>query len=75
MPKSPNYHYHIQNMKDVQHKNVNMTWYYRRFPRHPVSEEKFEMRGRNTIFIIIISGLIQNFVNMFLKFIVFHVYF
>ena len=26
-----------------------MTWYYWKFPRHPVAEEKFEMRGRNTI--------------------------
>ena len=26
-----------------------MTWYYRKFPRRPVSAEKFEMRGSNNI--------------------------
>ena len=41
--------YNIQDIKDVQHKNVNMTWYYRKFPRHPVAAENFKMRGRNNI--------------------------
>ena len=44
-----NRHYHIQDIKDVQHKNVNMPWDYRKFPSHPVAAEKFEIRGRNTI--------------------------
>ena len=44
-----NCRYHIQDIKYVQHKNVKTTWGYRKFPRHPVSAEKFEMRGRNTI--------------------------
>ena len=26
-----------------------MSWYYWKLPRHPVSKEKFETRGRNTI--------------------------
>ena len=26
-----------------------MSWYYWKFPRHPVAAEKFEMRGRKTI--------------------------
>ena len=42
-------HYHIQDIKYVQHKNINMSWYYWKFPRHPVSAEKFEIRGSNTI--------------------------
>ena len=33
----------------MQHKNVNTTWDYWKFPRHLVAEEKFEMRGINTI--------------------------
>ena len=44
-----NRNYHIQYIKDVQHKNVNMTWDYCKFPRHPVATENFEMRGINTI--------------------------
>ena len=44
-----NHHYHIQDIKYVQHKNVKMTWYYCNFSCHPVAAEKFEMIGRNTI--------------------------
>ena len=33
----------------MQHKNVNTTWDYWKFPRHPVAAEKLEARGRNTI--------------------------
>ena len=47
--KISNRHYHIQDIKYVQHKNINMTWDYHKFPRHPVAAEKFKMRGRNTI--------------------------
>ena len=46
--KFHNLHYHIQYIKDVQHKNINMTWD-RKLPRHPVAAEMFEMMGRNTI--------------------------
>ena len=42
-------HYHIQYINDVQDKNFDMTWYFRKFPRHPVAETIFKMRGRNTI--------------------------
>ena len=35
--KFSNFQYHIQEIKDVQHKNVNMTWDYRKFHRHPVA--------------------------------------
>ena len=47
--KISNRHYHIQGIKDVQRINSKMTWKYQKFPRHPVSAETFEMRGRNTI--------------------------
>ena len=40
---------HTQEIKYVQRKNVNMTWYYKKFPRHPVTAENFKMRVRNTI--------------------------
>ena len=43
-----NRHYHIQDIKYVQHKNINMTWDSWNFPRHPVAEEKSKTRGRNT---------------------------
>ena len=33
----------------MQHKNINTTWDYRKFPRHPVAAEKFETRGINNI--------------------------
>ena len=41
--------YHIQDIKDLQHKNINVSWDYPNFPRHPVAAKKFEMRGINTI--------------------------
>ena len=47
--KMYNRHYHIKDIKYVQHKNINTTWDYWKFPWHPVAEEKFEMRERNTI--------------------------
>ena len=47
--KRSNRHYHIQDIKDSQHKNVNTTWDYRKFTSHPVAAEMFETRGRNTI--------------------------
>ena len=47
--KVSNRHYQIQGIKDVQHKNVNVTWDYWKFPRHPVAATKFKMRGRNTL--------------------------
>ena len=37
--KFSNHHYHIQDVKYVQHKNINMTWDFWRFPRNPVAEE------------------------------------
>ena len=36
-------------MKEVQHEIVYMSWDYQKFPRHPVTAEKFEMRGRRYI--------------------------
>ena len=33
----------------MQHKNVNITWDYCNFPRHPFAAEKSEIIGRNTI--------------------------
>ena len=47
--KFPNRHYHNKDIKYVQHKNLNITWYYWNFSRHPFAAEKFEKRGRNTI--------------------------
>ena len=41
--------YYIQDIKHVQHKNVNMSWDYWKFPCHPIAAEKFGIRGRNTI--------------------------
>ena len=34
-------HYHIQNINNTKNKNINITWDYRKFPGHPVAEEKF----------------------------------
>ena len=36
-----------------------MYWYYWKFTCHPVDVEKFEMRGRNNIISLIITGYIQ----------------
>ena len=47
--KFSNFRYHIKYIKDVQHKNINITKDYWKFPRHKFAAEKFEMRGRNTI--------------------------
>ena len=33
----------------MQHKSVNMTRDYQKFPRHPVAAENFETRGSNSI--------------------------
>ena len=44
-----NRNYHIQDIKDMQHKNVNISWGNWNFTRHPFSAEKFEIRGRNAI--------------------------
>ena len=44
-----NRNYQIQDIKDVQQKNINKTWYYWKFPMHPVAAEKLETRGINTI--------------------------
>ena len=34
-----NRHYHIQDIKYAQHKNVNISWGYQRFPCHKVAAE------------------------------------
>ena len=47
--KFSNQHYHIQDIKNVQHKNSNISWYHRKFPRYPVDADNFEIIGRNTI--------------------------
>ena len=39
--------YHIQDKKYMQHKRDNMSWDYRKFPRHPISTERLEIRGGN----------------------------
>ena len=44
-----NRRYYIQDIKYVKHKNINMTWYYQNFPRHPVAAEKLKIIGINTI--------------------------
>ena len=36
-----NRHYHIQNINNTKNKKINITWDYRKFPGHPVAEEKF----------------------------------
>ena len=36
-------------MKEMQHKNINMSWNYRKFPHHPVASECYNIIGRNTI--------------------------
>ena len=43
-----NRNYHIQDKKDMQHKNVNMSWDNQKYTRHPVAAKKFKMRGSNT---------------------------
>ena len=43
------HHYHIQDIKDVYYKNVNMYWDYWKFPCHPVTDEWYKMRVSNTI--------------------------
>ena len=40
--KFSNLNYHIQDIKYVQHKNVNMYWDYCKFPRHPISKERLK---------------------------------
>ena len=67
--KISNCHYHIQDIKDVQHKNVNMNWGYLKFPRHSVATEKFETGERNTIIFYYhnITGLTQNLVEIFVQ--------
>ena len=47
--KISNCRYHIKDIKYMQHKKVDMSWYYRKFPCHPIAAEKFEMRRRNEI--------------------------
>ena len=47
--KFSNPRYHVQDMKDVQHKNINMYWGCRNFLRQPVAAEEFKMRGINII--------------------------
>ena len=47
--KSSTWYYHILDIKVVQHKNVNMSGYYRYFSHRPASSEKYIIRGRNTI--------------------------
>ena len=37
---------YIQDMKYVQHKNVNMSWYYWKFPMHPFADEKYQSEGK-----------------------------
>ena len=44
-----NRHYHIEYIKYLQYKNFNMTSDYQKFPRHPISAEKIEMREINNI--------------------------
>ena len=36
-----------QKMRNIQ--NINMSWYYPMFPRHPVPAERFKTRVRNKI--------------------------
>ena len=36
-----NHNYHIQDIRDVQHKNINMSCDYWKFPSHPVAAQKF----------------------------------
>ena len=44
-----NHCYQIQDINYVQHKNVNMSWDYWRFPRHQVAAENIEIRGRQNL--------------------------
>ena len=39
--------YHIQEIKKVQHKNINMYWDYMKFTHHPVADEWYKMRESN----------------------------
>ena len=42
-------HYHIQDIKDVQHKNFSMSWDYSNFSCHLVADESYKIIGNNTI--------------------------
>ena len=74
MSSFSNRHYHIQDIKYVQHENVNMTWYYWKFPRHPLSVENFKTQQGILFFHVITTGLIQNLVKLFVRLSVLRVY-
>ena len=59
--------------KDVQHKNVNMDWDYRKFPINPVASETPKWGDKIIFFCINITGLIQNVIKVFDLFVRFHV--
>ena len=65
--KYSNHYYHIQDIKDVQHKNINVTWDNRNFPRHPVDAESSKWEEEILFFCIIIIGLIHNLIKVFLR--------
>ena len=50
-----NSHYQIQYIKFVQHQNVNMTWDYQKFHRHPVAAEISKREEKILFFQIIID--------------------
>ena len=48
--------YHIQNIKDVQYGNVNMSWGYRKFTHYSVAAERYKKYEGILLFHIIITG-------------------
>ena len=59
---------------NVQHKNFNMSWDYRKFTCQPVAAESFEMRGSNNLISYYCYGLYPKFGKFFVTFYGFHVY-
>ena len=67
-------HYYIQDIKDVQHKNIKVSWDHLYFPSHPVAAEKFKKEEEILLFRIIITGYIQNLAKVFVPLFGFHVH-
>ena len=73
--KFSNRHYHIQHIKDMQHKNFNISWDYWKFHCRTVAAEKFKMIKGILLFCIVITGQMQNLVKAFVPFVELNVHF
>ena len=73
--KFSNRTYRIQDMKYVQHKNVDMTWDYQKsFLGSQLLQKSLKLGEEIIFFYVIITGLIHNLVKVFVRFIEFHVH-